>query len=148
VATTVVKQCHIVIYGRAGTGKTTALDYARKQIYKYLGRSALLAFAPSANAALLLQGFTLHRVFRKDARSPAKNYNRIKDDKAIDLKMAFKDVAALFGDEMSMMTSGDLYLMDLRLKQAFGNTEVRITLLLKRNDDLGFWGNTDFFSLR
>jgi 3-isopropylmalate dehydratase small subunit len=113
--------CHIIVQGAGGSGKTTVLLEVKRLIQKYLGEKSLKLFAPTATAAVLLGGTTLHRVFLKKGRSDWNEYNRLPKGGSIgQLQADFADVYAIIGDEMSMITTYDIVLIARRLADARG----------------------------
>lgn len=101
---------HVFITGRAGTGKSTLLDYFRTQTKK-----KQVVLAPTGVAALNVDGQTIHSFFKfipnitlKEARAKAKKEKRR-------LKL-FQNLEMLIIDEISMVRADLLDCMDQFLR--------------------------------
>ncbi len=113
----------IFITGKAGTGKSTFLKYARQNI-----RKNIVVLAPTGVAALNVKGETIHSFFHfkpgitfKDAKNTAK--------KNID-NVLYKNIDTILIDEISMVRADLLDCIDIFLKtflnsnKHFGNIQM------------------------
>jgi ATP-dependent DNA helicase PIF1 len=104
----------IFITGRAGTGKSTLLDYFRRNT-----RKKVAVLAPTGVAALNVKGQTIHSFFRFKPNISLKSVRRLRDD---DEKVnLYKNLEAIIIDEVSMVRADLLDCVDrfLRLNGAF-----------------------------
>lgn len=115
---------HLFITGNAGTGKSTLLDYCRRNCKKNL-----VVLAPTGVAALNVQGQTIHRFFGFPVNvtpEKIKNFQILPRAKRI-----YKQLQTLIIDEASMLRADLLDCIDafLRLygpdaEQSFGGVQV------------------------
>jgi ATP-dependent exoDNAse (exonuclease V) alpha subunit len=103
---------HLFITGKAGTGKSTLLDYFRKQ-----SKEKLVVLAPTGVAALNVAGETIHSFFAfwpnislKEAAHLGKTVGR--------RRKLYKELSTLVIDEISMVRSDFLDCVDVFLKNA------------------------------
>ena len=104
---------HCLITGRAGTGKSTLLEYFRAHT-----KSQVAVLAPTGVAAVNIRGQTLHSFFRfrpdVTVESAAKTANRLrKQDKGDEL---YKKLNAILIDEISMVRADLLDCVDTFLR--------------------------------
>lgn len=116
---------NIFITGRAGTGKSTLLEYFRKNSKK---RAVILA--PTGVAALNVKGQTIHSFFRFKPNITLSKVKKLKEDNRRK-KNIYKETDLLIIDEISMVRCDLLDCVDkfLRLNgkdknQLFGGTQV------------------------
>ena len=106
---------NVFITGRAGTGKSTLLEYFRQHTKKQV-----VVLAPTGVAALNVRGQTIHSFFRfKPDITLSKVARIIKDDR----KNIYKKIDALVIDEISMVRADLLDCVDkfLRLNRSNKN---------------------------
>jgi hypothetical protein len=108
------KQLFMMVLGTAGTGKTftiCALSYLIKHFVKRC--------APTAKAACLINGETLHRLFHIQVDfKDGQKYIEIKNQQLVDLQTTFASITHVIIDEFSMMSQTMLGKIDGRLRQA------------------------------
>src|SRR4030066_900651 len=91
---------HVFVTGRAGTGKSTLLDYFRKHWDK-----GVVVLAPTGVAAVNVGGQTIHSFFRfKPDVTPAAIDRKIRDDR----KNLYKKLSRIVIDEVSMVRGARL----------------------------------------
>lgn len=115
---------HLFITGNAGTGKSTLLDYCRKNC-----RKNLVVVAPTGVAALNVQGQTIHRFFGFPVNvtpEKIKNFQILPRAKRI-----YKQLQTLIIDEASMLRADILDCIDAFLRlygpgedMAFGGVQL------------------------
>lgn len=99
---------HVFVTGRAGTGKSTLLDYFRKHWDK-----GVVVLAPTGVAAVNVGGQTIHSFFRfKPDVTPAAIDRKIRDDR----KNLYKKLSRIVIDEVSMVRADLLDCMDKFLR--------------------------------
>lgn len=101
---------HVFITGRAGTGKSTLLDYFRRH-----HRTSLAVLAPTGVAALNVKGQTIHRFFNfgVDVTPEKIEQGKIRPRNP----PLFKRLETLLIDEVSMLRADLLDCIDLFLKR-------------------------------
>ncbi len=85
---------HVFITGKAGTGKSTLLDYFRNNTSK-----KLIVLAPTEVSALNVSGQTIHSFFGFKPNVTLKSIKRIKGRN----KNIYKEIDAIVIDETSMV---------------------------------------------
>jgi len=114
----------IWISGRAGTGKSTFLQYLKDTIRP----SNTVYLAPTAVAALTIGGQTIHSFFWLDPKEKAYFETRLDADKERQLFPRLAAVDTIVIDEISMVRADILDEIDRRMRKA------------KRHSDLPFGG--------
>ena len=114
---------NVFITGRAGTGKSTLLNYFRRQTKKKIA-----VLAPTGIAAINVQGQTIHSFFKF---KPNVTLQSIKKNNPDDKKNIYKKLEAIVIDEISMLRADVLDCMDrfLRLngktaEEPFGGLQI------------------------
>lgn len=113
---------NVFITGKAGTGKSTLLDY-----YRNITRKKIVVLAPTGVAALNVQGETIHSFFRFKPDITVQKVKKLSAKKA----RIFKELDAIIIDEISMVRSDLLDCVDCFLrrnakkpKEAFGGLQM------------------------
>jgi hypothetical protein len=113
------KQLLLIINGTAGTGKSFTISAISNLIGKKLKRCA-----PTAKAAFIIKGQTIHNIF---SITPTKNEREVlldlKGEKLQLLQQRFIDISHIIIDEYSMVSQALLAQIDKRLRQATGNND-------------------------
>jgi len=99
---------NIFITGRAGTGKSTLLNYFRRQTKKKIA-----VLAPTGVAAINVQGQTIHSFFKF---KPSITLQSIKKNNEDDKKNIYKKLDAIVIDEISMVRADLLDCVDKFLR--------------------------------
>jgi len=106
---------HIFITGKAGTGKSTLLDYFRSHTKK-----KLVVLAPTGVAAVNIQGETIHSFFHfmpgvttKEAKDIALHFNKTK---------IYQELEMIIIDEISMVRADLLDCIDVFLRTVRKNS--------------------------
>lgn len=99
---------NIFITGRAGTGKSTLLNYFRQNTKKKIA-----VLAPTGVAAINVQGQTIHSFFKF---KPSVTLQSIKKTKEDDKKNIYKKLDAIVIDEISMVRADLLDCVDRFLR--------------------------------
>ena len=99
---------NIFITGKAGTGKSTLLNYFRKQTKKKIA-----VLAPTGVAAINVQGQTIHSFFKF---KPSVTLQSIKKSNEDDKKNIYKKLDAIVIDEVSMVRADLLDCVDRFLR--------------------------------
>ncbi|MBY0292058.1 MAG: AAA family ATPase [Alphaproteobacteria bacterium] len=114
---------NLFITGRAGTGKSTLLNYFRRQTKKKIA-----VLAPTGVAAINVQGQTIHSFFKFKPNITLQSIKKIRED---DKKNIYKKLDAIVIDEISMVRADVLDCVDkfLRLngktsKKPFGGLQM------------------------
>src|SRR5689334_11921327 len=114
---------NIFITGRAGTGKSTLLNYFRRQTKKKIA-----VLAPTGVAAINVRGQTIHSFFKF---KPNITLQSIKKNHEDDKKNIYKKLDTIVIDEVSMVRADVLDCVDkfLRLngktsKEPFGGLQM------------------------
>jgi hypothetical protein len=103
---------NIFLTGKAGTGKSTFLQYFRQH-----SKKKMAVLAPTGVAALNVQGQTIHSFFRlKPSFIDIANFKPIR-------QRIFKEVELLVIDEISMVRADIFDAMDLSLRTAHKNDQ-------------------------
>jgi ATP-dependent DNA helicase PIF1 len=99
---------HVFVTGRAGTGKSTLLDYFRRHTDR-----GVVVLAPTGVAAVNVGGQTIHSFFGfKPDVTPAAIRRKIKDDR----KNLYKKLTCIVIDEVSMVRADLLDCVDRFLR--------------------------------
>ena len=106
---------NVFITGRAGTGKSTLLNYFRRQTKKKIA-----VLAPTGVAAINVQGQTIHSFFKF---KPSVTLQSIKKNNEDDKKNIYKKLEAIVIDEVSMVRADILDCMDRFLRLNGKNSE-------------------------
>ena len=107
----------ILVQGKAGTGKSTIINYITYKLNKTLGEDSLILVAPTGVSAVNINAATLHstlRIFNESC--PALNPT----EKA-KLQFKFQKCKFLILDEFSMVGCKLLYFLDQRLREITQN---------------------------
>ena len=96
---------NILITGRAGTGKSTLLDYFRSQTDKQIA-----VLAPTGVAAVNVAGQTIHSFFRFRPDTTAGKIRAVKEP-------VYKELDTIIIDEISMVRADLLDLVDVFLRK-------------------------------
>ena len=104
------------ITGKAGTGKSTVLNYFRANTKK----KNIAVVAPTGAAALNVDGQTIHSFFRMDL-DPQDTFNKSKVNTSDNIIKTLSSVNVLIIDEVSMVRSDIMDMMDARLRLAKKN---------------------------
>ena len=104
---------HLFITGKAGTGKSTLLQYFRNHTKKQI-----VVLAPTGVAALNVKGQTIHSFFQFPSTTP----QAIKMKKRpLSFRKLLKKIDAIVIDEISMVRADMLDLIDKTLRHNLGN---------------------------
>ncbi len=112
---------HVFITGKAGTGKSTLLDYFRNHTKK-----KLVVLAPTGVSALNVRGQTIHSFFRFKPNVTLKSIKKIKGRG----KNIYKELDAIVIDEASMVRADlqdciDKFLrLNAKKKKPFGGIQI------------------------
>ncbi len=114
---------NIFVTGKAGTGKSTLLDYFRAHTAKQV-----VILAPTGVAALNVKGQTIHSFFgfKPDItieKAKKRAYQILKSDDAEKLKR-YRAVATIIIDEVSMVRADVLDCVDIFLRTMRGSREL------------------------
>ncbi len=104
---------HLFITGKAGTGKSSLINYIRKRKKKNF-----IILAPTAIAALQVHGKTIHSFFNLPFHIVTKN-----DIKKHYNKRLINKLDTIIIDEVSMLRPDILDAIDITLQKTRGNTE-------------------------
>ncbi len=116
------KDPYIFISGRAGTGKTTLVNYLRNELEEQVA-----VVAPTGVAALQVRGVTIHSFFRFPPRLifPENDIKKLKD------RRLYNKLGILIIDEISMVRADMIDAIDMFLRvngpregRAFGGVQV------------------------
>ncbi len=110
----------IWISGRAGTGKSTFLKYLKTEVRP---RNAVY-LAPTAVAALTIEGQTIHSFFWIDPREEVHLETRLDAEREARLYPLLARVEMLIIDEISMVRADLLDEVDRRMRRARGELRV------------------------
>jgi len=99
---------NVFITGRAGTGKSTLLNYFRKNTEK-----KVVVLAPTGVAAINVCGQTIHSFFKFKPSVTLESVKRLKEDKQ---KNIYKKIQTIVIDEISMVRADLLDCMDKFLR--------------------------------
>ena len=99
---------HVFVTGKAGTGKSTLLEYFRSR-----SKKKIVVLAPTGVAALNVRGQTIHSFFRF---KPDVTIEKIKKRKVRDTSI-FKKLDSIVIDEISMVRADLLDCIDYALKK-------------------------------
>jgi ATP-dependent DNA helicase PIF1 len=100
---------NVFITGRAGTGKSTLLDY-----FRYITKKRVVVLAPTGVAALNVKGQTIHSFFRFKPGITLDQVRRVRfGDQA---KNIYKNLDAIIIDEISMVRADLLDCVDSFLR--------------------------------
>ena len=128
----------IFITGGAGTGKTFTLKILNEQIKRCYGgsKNTVKIGAPTGAAALLINGQTLHSLFKLPVQKDGKSMPMLllTGEYLKRIRQQWVDTKFVIIDEISMVSYGALCMIDQRMKQ------------IKNNDELFggffFWGTS------
>lgn len=109
----------IWISGRAGTGKSTFLQFLKQQVHP----KNSVYLAPTAVAALTIGGQTIHSFFWLDPKEKAYFETRLDSDKERQLFSRLAIVETIVIDEISMVRADILDEIDRRMRRAKRNAE-------------------------
>jgi hypothetical protein len=108
----------MIMLGTAGTGKSFTVAAISK-----LKANAIIRACPTAKAAFLIHGETLHSTFDIPVTANEnENFLPLEGKRKGDLEATFKDINFIIIDEFSMLSQVMLAKIDLRCKQAKNNT--------------------------
>ena len=99
---------NLLITGRAGTGKSTLLDYFRKKTGK-----KVVVLAPTGVAAVNVKGETIHSFFRFKPNTTLQKIKKIKSQK---LSQIYQEIDTIIIDEISMVRADLLDCVDTFLR--------------------------------
>jgi len=102
---------NIFITGKAGTGKSTFLDY-----FRYQTRKSIVVLAPTGVAAVNVQGETIHSFFKFRPDITPKQSEEIARKASKKRKGVIKNLETLVIDEISMVRADLLDCIDIFLK--------------------------------
>jgi predicted ATPase len=111
------KQLCMIINGGAGSGKTFLIN----SLCYYLKNSVLKA-APTAKAAQLIQGETIHALFGINTNDMGRCLE-LGSNQLRKIQEIFKGIKTIIIDEYSMLSQTMLGRIDLRLRQITGKTD-------------------------
>ncbi|MFH8080340.1 MAG: DEAD/DEAH box helicase [Candidatus Aenigmatarchaeota archaeon] len=128
---------HVLITGRAGTGKSTLLNYFRK-----ITKKNIVVLAPTGVAAINVNGVTIHSFFKFKPDISLTKVSKVKDNRI------YKKLDAIVIDEISMVRADLLDCIDkfMRLNgkdkdKPFGGTQMiflgdlyQLPPVVKRNE--------------
>lgn len=114
------KERFIWISGRAGTGKSTFLQYLKAEVRP---RNAVY-LAPTGVAALTIGGQTIHSFFWIDPREKAYFETKLDPERASRLYPLLDAVETIVVDEISMVRADIIDEMDRRMRKAKGQPRV------------------------
>jgi hypothetical protein len=122
----------MLMTGAGGTGKTYVIEAVRKVLEHYGASHKIKCFAPTASAATLVDGSTIHKGFSIKVRKHTKNEHLEQDDdytvfiNVTDRKKMrdeLKDVEIVIIDEVSLLGQQLLAEIDHALRYAKNNNE-------------------------
>ena len=115
------KPHHLMIHGGAGAGKSTVIDTLTRHFEKIMRRPGddgshpyVIKQAPTGAAASQIEGTTIHSAFNFDFGG---KYYGLGDKLRARKRDELKNLKILVIDEISMVSSDMLYLINLRLKE-------------------------------
>lgn len=104
-----------------GTGKSLLIKCITAVLREKLGSNSFILSAPTGAAAVLIEGKTLHSVFHLSRH--AKEFKPLTGQSARNLTNKLKDVYYIIIDEYSMVGATRMAMIDMRCKEATGNSE-------------------------
>ena len=108
----------LVLIGPAGAGKTTVLKAAEALIDHFVGPESVRKCAISNAAARLLRGDTLHALCKLSFSDLQQKAGRLTSKVLKKHRQRWRSAAAMFFDEMSMVSPDQLLQADIRTRQA------------------------------
>ena len=109
------QQLLMIVNGTAGTGKSF-LAYC---ISNFLN-GCIKRCAPTAKAAFLILGSTIHSLFNVNTKIDKQTYPKLSDDQKARLQNNFKDITHVIIDEYSMLSQVLFAVIEHRLREATG----------------------------
>jgi ATP-dependent exoDNAse (exonuclease V) alpha subunit len=122
----------MLMTGPGGTGKTYVIEAVKKVLEHYGASHKIKCFAPTASAATLVDGSTIHKGFSIQVRKHPKNERLEQDDNYTvfinvtdrkKLREELKDVEIVIIDEVSLLGQQLLAEIDHALRYAKNNNE-------------------------
>ena len=110
---------YLNLSGRAGCGKSTWLNTLAQYIKENVeAKNFMKIAAPTANAAFLVKGSTIHALLRIPPKvSLSKDLPELRGQALVELQEDFKEVELIVIDEKSMVGLHMLYMMHKRLTE-------------------------------
>ena len=109
-------QLLMLIIGTAGTGKSFTINALSRLLKKKLKRAA-----PTGKAAYLIVGETIHQLLKIKVNQ---YHKPLINRELIDLQQSLKDIKCIIIDEYSMVSQVMLHLIDYRLREATGKSDL------------------------
>jgi len=116
----------VILCGKGGTGKSTAVNYVRQTM---LRQGESVALAPTGKAACVINGSTFFNrnnglaVPVRDSGSKNKQYTPLNGFQLKRLQAKYENVKLVFIDEYSMISQESLSFINRRLQEIKANTE-------------------------
>jgi hypothetical protein len=110
------EQLLLIVNGSAGTGKSYTIYAISKLVDHKIKRSA-----PTAKAAFLIRGETIHAQFSINPSKCSNLYSPLTGSKLQELQQKFRSTTHIIIDEYSMLSQSNLAIIDKRLRQAKEN---------------------------
>lgn len=111
----------LMVNGGAGSGKSTLINILKQWLHLILHKAGdnpeypyVLVTAPTGTAASKVKGQTLHTTFGFNFGN---EHYPLGDKKRDTTRIQFKNLSAIIVDEISMVKSDMLYMLDLRLRE-------------------------------
>ena len=120
----------LFLSGGAGVGKSTVTNALYEALIRYLNTLAgenpdeinVIKAAPTGKAAFNIKGNTLHAAFKLPANKGFE-YCALDSDRLDTVRAKLRNLKVLFIDEISMVGSGMINFLNLRLQQIMGSKE-------------------------
>lgn len=109
------------IFCFSGTGKSLIIKYLTELLDEELGNDSYVLAAPTGVAAILINGKTLHSIFKLPRKS--KEYKPLTGEAALNLTNKLQNVKYLILDEYSLIGCKTLAMINRRCKEAKGNSD-------------------------
>ena len=118
----------VIVVGGAGSGKSTVIHVLTQWVHKTLRKSGddpqcpyILNTATTGAASVIIEGMTIHAAV---GFQHGNKHHSLSDKRREIKRDQFKNVKFLIVDEISMLTSDQLYKLDLRLRELKQNNQV------------------------
>jgi hypothetical protein len=113
-----------MLLGKGGTGKSTVINAAVREIEQMHGVGSVLKLATTGMAATVINGSTIHSG-KHGLGLPVGNsaFQKLKGKRLDEMQERLKNTVLVLIDEFSMLRARELYYTDQILKQVFGNNK-------------------------